>query len=227
MAVRGRRRKVQTTEGRRAEAVTKTSRSQPLQPHSLQPWLSDHYAALRAEAGPRWEHTRAAVVPVLADTSHRVRHDLVPAAGKFSSRMAGEAKQRSAPLRAEMSDRAAAIVAAARGGVTAQQIEHLQHRRGSHRKLWFIGGAAAVGAALGTVAILWQRSRYHDWVEDDAVHSMLGDEDAKSSRLDQEPPGDSAQLHSTEHGTVDRDDPADPDGGVETDASSGGRRARH
>lgn len=215
--------------------MTKTSRSQPLQLNSLQPWLRDHYTALRAEAGPRWEHTRAAVVPVLADTSHRVRHDLVPAAGKFSSRMAGEARQRSAPLRAEVSDRAAATVAAARGGVTAQQIEHLQHRQGvhRHRKLWFIGGAAAVGAALGTAAVLWQRSRYQDWVEDDAVHSVLSDEDAKSGHPAQEPPADSAPLHSAEHGTVDRndamdrDDPADPDGGIETDASSGGRRARH
>jgi hypothetical protein len=200
--------------------VTKTSQSQPLQLQSLQPWLRDHYAALRAEAGPRLEHTRAVVVPVLADTSHRVRHDLVPAAGKISSRVADEAKQRSAPLRTEMSDRAAATLAAARGGVTAKQIEHLQHRHG-HRKLWFIGGAAVAGAALGTAAVLWQRSRYHDWVEDDAVHSMLDAEDAKAGHPNPE------QLNSAQsNNTADHDDPADPDGGVQTDASSAGRRAK-
>jgi hypothetical protein len=204
--------------------VTKTSQSQPLHLHSLQPWLRDHYAALRAEAGPRLEHTRAVVVPVLVDTSHRVRQDLVPAAGKLSSRVAGEAKQRSAPLRAEMSDRAAATLAAARGGVTAKQIEHLQHRHG-HRKLWFIGGAVAAGAALGTAAVLWQRSRYHDWVEDDAVHSMLDAEDAKDAETGHPNP---ERLNSARsNGTADHDDPADPDGGAQTDASSAGRRAKH
>jgi len=215
--------------------VTKTSRSQPLQLrspqlHTLQPWLCDHYTALRAEAGPRWEHTRAAVVPVLADTSHRVRHDLVPAAGRFSTRVAGEAKQRSAPLRAELSDRTAATVAAARGGVTAQQIEHLQRRSGRHhRKLWFIGGAAAIGAALGTAAVLWQRSHFQDWVEDDAVHSMLGDEDPEAGHPDREQPAAATPTNGATHANVDRDDPADPDAGAgaETDTPSAGRRARH
>ncbi len=222
--------------------MTKTSRSQPLQLRSpqlrsLQPWLRDHYAALRAEAVPRWEQTRAVVVPVVADTSHRVRHDLVPAAGRFSTRVAGEAKQRSAPLRAELSDRTAATVAAARGGVTAQQIEHLQRRGGRHhRKLWFIGGAAAVGAALGTAAVIWQRSRFQDWVEDDAVHTMLGDEEAEASHPGRKQPTTTAPTNGATHANanadVDRDDPADPDGGAETngtetDAPSAGRRARH
>jgi hypothetical protein len=190
--------------------VTKTSESQPLQLHSIQPWLRDHYAALRAEAGPRWEHTRAVVVPVIADTSSKVRNDLVPAATQLSSRVAGEARQRSAPLRAGVSDRAAATLAAARGGVTARQIEQLQHRHG-HRKLWFIGGAAAVGAALGTAAVLWQRSRYRDWIEDDAVHSALDPQDAKADQVN----------------AVNHDDPADPDGGAEANASSAERRAKH
>jgi hypothetical protein len=208
MAVLGRRRKVRTREG--PVAVTKTSRSQPLQRSSIQPWLRDHYAALRADAGPRWEHTRAVVAPVLADTSNKVRYELVPAAAHLSSRVADEAAQRSAPLRAEVSDRAAATLAAARGGVTARQIEQLQHKR-SHRKLWFIASAAGIGAVVGTAAMVWQRSRYKDWVEDDAVHSALDPEDAKADRMD----------------TADHDDPADPDGGIEANASSSGRRAKH
>jgi len=197
--------------------VTKTRQSQPLQLNTIQPWLRDQYAALRAGAGPRWEHTRAVVVPVLVDTSHKVRHDLVPAATQLSSRVADEAKQRSAPLRAEVSDRTAATLAAARGGVTAKQIEHMQRSNGHHRKLWFIGGAAAVGAALGTAAVLWQRSRYQAWVDDDAVHNAL----------DTDPDADSQGADKSKVDAADRDDPSDPDGGVDANTSSGGRRARH
>ena len=188
--------------------MTKTSHSQPLHLASLQPWLRDHYAALRAEAGPRWHHTRAVVVPVITDTSHKVRDEYVPAAMQLSARMADEAMHRSAPLRAELSDRTVATLAAARGQLTAAQLAQLgqlkqlkgshkpQSRNGngnghnqgrSHRKLWFIGGAAAAGAALGTAAVLWQRSRYQAWVEDEAVHNAM-DETPDPERLNTDDP---------------------------------------
>jgi hypothetical protein len=183
--------------------VTKTSHSQPLQhaTASVQPWIRDHYTALRAEAAPRLQQTRAVVVPVIMDTSHKVRDDLVPrvrdelvpkvrdeyipAAAQMSSRMAEEAMHRSAPLRAELSDRATATFAAARGQLNAAQLGQLgQLKRGhkgqnqknsghSHRKLWFIGAAAT--AAIGAAVVLWQRSRYHAWVEDDATQNTMSD----------------------------------------------------
>ena len=233
--------------------MTKTSRSKAQQ--SIQPWLRDHYAALRAEAGPRLEQTRAAVVPVLADTTHRVRHDLVPAAGRRAAKVADEARERSAPLRAELSDRAAATLAAARGGVTAEQIGQLQNRRGGrrHRKLWFVTAVTAIGAALGAVGVLWRRERQQDWVEDDAVHSLLDSEDATASNPK---PADQPKSQPQPTATAEHDDPADPDGGTdsadnpgdvngtsangmngmsgantvddaETDASSGSRRNGH
>jgi len=45
--------------------VTKTSQSQPLLLISRQPWLRDRYATLRTETGPRIQHAREVVVPVL------------------------------------------------------------------------------------------------------------------------------------------------------------------
>jgi hypothetical protein len=196
----------------KGQAVTKTSQSQQPQRTSIQPWLSDRYAALRAETGPRWQHTRAVVVPVLADTSHRVRHELMPAAAQLSSRVAEEAKHRSAPLRAEVSDRASATLAAARGQVTAAQIEHL-NRRHPHRKFWFLSGVAAAGAALGTAAVFWQRSRYHAWAEDEAMQNDA-DFDANPERLDTTNP-DEASSHE-HNGTA-------PDSG--TDAHASGRHS--
>ncbi len=208
----------------------KTSRSQPLQRGSMQPWLRDQYETLRTEAGPKLEHARAVVVPVLMDASHKVRDELVPkvrdelvpkvrdeyvpATVQFSSRMADEAMQRSAPLRAELSDRAIAALAAARGQVTPAQIEQLTHRR-SHRKLWLIGGAAAAGAAIGTAAVLWQRSREQAWVEDDAVNAALSSNDAEAQRVN----------------AADHDDPSAPDGGAanssSTSSSSSNRGGKH
>ncbi|HXR69526.1 DUF5324 family protein [Actinocrinis sp.] len=199
----------------------KTSHSKPLERGAVQPWFRDQYQTLRTEAGPRLEHARAAVVPVLADASHKVRDELVPkvrdelvpkvrdefvpATVQFSSRVADEAMQRSAPLRAELSDRANAALAAARGQVTTAQIEQLNRgRRRGHRKLWLIGGAAAAGAALGTAAVLWQRSREQAWVEDDAVNAALSTNDAEIKQMD----------------GVDRDDPSDPDGGIGGNADS-------
>lgn len=200
----------------------KTSQTQPLQRGSIQPWLRDQYQTLRTETGPRLEQARAVVMPVLTDASHKVRDELVPrvrdelvpkvrdeivpATVQFSSRMADEAMQRSAPLRAELSDRANAAFAAARGQVTSAQIEQLKRGHG-HRKLWLIGGAAAAGAALGTAAVLWQRSREQAWVEDDAVNAALSPNDAEVKRMD----------------TIDRDDPSDPGGGKGSSASSGRR----
>jgi hypothetical protein len=207
----------------------KTSHSKLLERGSVQPWFRDQYQTLRTEAGPRLEQARAVVVPVLTDASHKVRDELVPkvrdelvpkvrdeivpATVQFSTRVADEAMQRSAPLRAELSDRATAALAAARGQVTTAQIEHLNRGRG-HRKLWLIGGAAAAGAALGTAAVLWQRSREQAWVEDDAVNAALSGNDAEVKQMD----------------AVDRDDPSDPDGGIGTgsgDANSSGAPGRH
>jgi hypothetical protein len=213
----------------------KTKHTEALQ-HSAQPWLRDHYAALRAEAGPRWEHTRAVVVPVLADTSHKVRHDVLPAAAQLSTRVADGAKSRTAPLRAEVSDRAAATLAAAKGGVTARQIEHLQRRGGhSRRKVWFIGGAAALGAAMGTAAVLWQRARHRDWVEDDAVHGVLEGDGATSADPKPEPL-DTTSPAGADMGTdtsadafhVNHDDPSDADTGLdEADTTPSSGRSRH
>ena len=204
----------------------KTRHSKPLERGSVQPWLRDQYQTLRTEAGPRLEQARAVVVPVLTDASHKVRDDLVPkvrdelmpkvrdeivpATVHFSSRVADEAMQRSAPLRAELSDRATAALAAARGQVTTAQIEQINRGRG-HRKLWLIGGAAAAGAAIGTAAVLWQRSREQAWVEDDAVNAALSANDAEVKRME----------------AVDRDDPSDPDGGAESSSSSSSTSGRH
>ena len=203
----------------------KTSHSKHLERGSVQPWLRDQYQTLRTEAGPRLEQARAVVVPVLTDASHKVRDELVPkvrdeivpkvrdeivpATVQFSSRVADEAMQRSAPLRAELSDRANAAFAAARGQVTTAQIEQINHRGRGHRKLWLLGGAAAAGAAIGTAAVLWQRSREQAWVEDDAVNAALSANDAEVKRMD----------------AVDRDDPSDPDGGAESSSSSSGRHS--
>lgn len=206
----------------------KTSHSKPLERGAVQPWLRDQYQTLRTEAGPRLEQARAVVVPVLTDASHKVRDELVPkvrdelvpkvrdefvpATVQFSSRVADEAIQRSAPLRAELSDRANAALAAARGQVTTAQIEQLNRGRGhGHRKLWLIGGAAAAGAALGTAAVLWQRSREQAWVEDDAVNAALSTNEAEVKQMD----------------GVDRDDPSDPDGGVGGSADSSSSAPDH
>lgn len=233
MAVQGRREESNRRKGKgEGRAVTKTSHSQTLQrASSVQPWIRDHYAALRAEAGPRLHQTRAVVVPVIMDTSHKVRDELVPkvrdeyipAAVELSSHMAEEAMHRSAPLRAELSDRAAATVAAARGQLSTAQLAQLgqlaqlsQLKRGdkkrgrgrgrnhnghtgtSHRKLWLIGGATAAGAALGAAAVLWQRSRYQAWVEDDATQSAM-DDTPQPERLNSTDPSESnnANAHAS------------------------------
>jgi len=148
---------------------------------AVQPWLRDHYAALRDEAGPRWNQTRAVVVPVVIDATHKVREEYVPAVMQLSSRLSTEAMSRSAPLRAEAANRAIATTAAVRGQVRAEQIAKLQKQHG-RRKLWFMLAATATGAAAGVALVLWQRSRSQDWVEDDAVHTTLeGDYSAEGS----------------------------------------------
>ncbi len=216
---------------------------------SVPPWLRDQYSAVRANAAPRIEQARAAMAPVIADTAHRVRHDYVPAATQFSSRMASEAMERSAPLRAEVADRAAATLAAARGHLTPDQIEQLTRKAADRaqyhlqdvgakakdqakatvkaakaaktktaksaksakkstrgrRKFWFVGGAAALGAALGTAAVVWQRSHSQDWVEDDAVHNAL-DPDTLDAELVDDGSDNAGQMHV--------DDPSNPDGGA-------------
>ena len=200
----------------KGRAVTKTSHSQPLQRAALQPWLRDHYAALRAETGPRWRQTRAVVVPVIADTSHKVRDEWMPAAAHLSAHLAEEAAHRSAPLRAEVSDRAAATLAAARGQLSAAQIGQL-NRRHNHRKLWIIGAAAAVGAALGTAAVLWQRSRYQAWVEDEAVHDAIAETPAPDH------PDTDNHNHHDHHDDNDASDPNNTDNDADAHASSTGR----
>lgn len=141
-----------------------TVKTMPSQLASAQPWLRDHYTALRLDVAPMWETTRAAVVPVVTTASQRVRNDVAPAAAQLSSQLAKQALERSAPLRSEMSSRYTAALAGARGQVTADQIAELTHSR-SHRKMWLIGAAAAAGATLGAAAVFWQRSHYQDWID--------------------------------------------------------------
>lgn len=187
------------------------------------PWFRDQYSALRAGAGPRWEQARATVAPVVADTTHRVRHDLVPAAAQFSTRVAGQALDRSAPLRAQVTDRATATLAAARGQVTPTQIQQLAQSSGKrgHRRFWLVSAVAALGAALGTAAVLWQRSHSQDWVEDDAVHDALDtDADAKANARAAAVDAEFVDDGSDNTGQLRMDDPSDPDGGVTSDDPS-------
>jgi hypothetical protein len=165
--------------------------------------LRDHYAALRDEAGPRWNQTRAVVVPVVIDATHKVRDEYVPAVIQLSSRLSTEAMNRSAPLRAEATSRAVATAAAVRGQVRAEQIAKLQKQH-DRRKLWFMLSAATAGAAAGVALVLWQRSRSQDWVEDDAVQSTLeGDysaEDSKrASSTDTDAEAQSSEAHPKHH----------------------------
>jgi hypothetical protein len=73
-----------------------------------------------------------------------------------------------------------------------------------HRKLWFIGGAAAAGAALGIAAVVWQRSRYQAWVEDDAVHNAI-DETPEPERLNTDEPNPNHDGSAPESGDTDAD----------------------
>jgi hypothetical protein len=182
---------------------------------AMQPWIRDHYAALRNGATPRLNQTRAVVVPVVVDATHRVREELLPAAAEMSSRIGTKAMTKSAPARAEAVHRANAVLAAARGQAYAEKMAKAQARSG-HKKLWFMLCATVTGAAAGVALVLWQRSRSHDWVEDDAVHSTLeGDREHGEHGLST----DTSSSHS--------DDPSDPDGGDATDQSRAEHHARH
>jgi hypothetical protein len=182
---------------------------------SVQPWIRDHYTAVRDGAAPRWNRTRAVVVPVVVDTTNRVRDDFLPAAAQFSSRIGNEAVIRSAPVRAEAMNRATAVVAAARGQVRAEQIAK---ERGNRRKLLFVLSSTAAGAAAGVAMVIWQRSRSQAWVEDDAVHSTLeGGHDEQASM-----PERSASASATEAA-----DPSSPEGGTPTGKSRSEHHARH
>ena len=153
---------------------------------TAQPWVRDHYATLRAEAGPRWEHAKTVVVPVVADTTTRVREDYLPAAAhassRISSRLASSAAERSAPYRAELASRGMAALA-----------------------------AALIGAATGAGVVLWQRSRYKSWDQEELVHSVLD------------------EPTTTGHTGTDetQDDPADPDGGAADASHAGSRNGLH
>jgi len=179
---------------------------------SVQPWLRDHYAALRDEAGPRWNQTRAVVVPVVIDATHKMRDEYVPAVVDLSSRLSTEAMNRSAPLRAEAANRAVATAAAVRGQVRAEQIAKLQKQHG-RRKLWFMLSATAAGAAAGVALVLWQRARSKDWVEDDAVQTTLE--------------GDYSAEGSMDSSSTDSEISENPDAGAQSSESRPKHHARH
>jgi hypothetical protein len=174
--------------------------------------LRDHYAALRSETKPRLLQTRAILVPVLVDATHKVRDDVFPAAAQISSRLTTEAVNRSAPVRWEARNRAAAALAGARGQVSAQQIAKLQ-RANSRRKLWFVLCATVTGAATGVAFVLWQRSQHQDWVEDDAVQTTLEGE--------HDPDAPMRGLSSVS------DDEKKSDGGVSSGKRPTDHRTRH
>ena len=165
---------------------------------AVQPWLRDHYAALRDEAGPRWNQTRAVVVPVVIDATHKVREEYVPAVVQLSSRLGTEAMTRSAPLRTEAANRAVAAAAVVRGQVSAEQVAKLQKQHG-RRKLWFMLSATVTGAAAGVALVLWQRSRSQDWVEDDAVHTTLEGDYSAQGPTDADPDAQSSEARAKHH----------------------------
>lgn len=146
---------------------------------TAQPWVRDHYSVLRAEAGPRLEHAKTVVVPVIADTTARVREDYLPAAAQATSQLAAQAARRTAPYRAELASRGAAALAAARGEVTAVDVARLQ-RRGRGRKLRILGFAALVGAATSAGVVLWQRSQQKQWDQDELTETALDDAAARN-----------------------------------------------
>ena len=180
---------------------------------TAQPWVRDHYSTLRAEAGPRWEHAKTVVVPVVADTTAKVREDYLPAAAQTSSHLAAEAARRTAPYRAELASRGLAALAAARGDVTADDVAKLQRRgkrRGRRAKI--VGTAALIGAATGAGVLLWQRSHQKSWDQEDLVQSVLDEQPSASTA------GERTEQRSEADG--DGDDPADPDGGANAKPSS-------
>jgi Family of unknown function (DUF5324) len=181
---------------------------------AVQPWIRDHYATLRKGAAPRLSQTRAVVVPVVVDATHRVREELLPAAAEASSRIGTKAMQRSAPARAEAMNRANAVLAAARGQAYAEKMAKARSSSG-HKKLWFMLCATVTGAAAGVALVLWQRSRSQDWVEDDAVHTTLehNEHDEHDSMQDASP--------------VNADDPSDLDAGAASDQPRTEHHARH
>lgn len=162
---------------------------------TAQPWVRDHYSALLAEAGPRLDHAKTIVVPVIADTTTRVREDYLPAAAHATSQLAAQAARRTAPYRAELASRGMAAFAAARGEVTAEDVARIQ-RRGRRRRMKIVGFAAAIGAAAGTGVVLWQRSQHKRWDQDELNDVRPEDRAAEAPR----------SL---------ADDPADPDGGAD------------
>ena len=186
-------------------------------PRSLstaQPWVRDHYSALRAEAIPRWEQTKTVVIPALTDTTAKVRQDYLPAATQASARMVSEATKRSAPYRAELANRGMTTLAAVRGQITAQDVAVLnQHSTG--RKVKLVSAAALVGAATGAGVLLWQRTHARTWEGSDMQPTTTGLKTEPKAKLKTEA---SAQQTASE---LRDDDPADPDGGS---AESAARR---
>lgn len=145
---------------------------------AAEPWIRDHYDVLRAEMGPRWDRTRAAVAPAMDSAVARFRDDVAPGASQAANRLACEAARRTAPLRNEATSRGVATIAAMRGQVSASDVSRIQHRSRT-RTLWIVG-AAAVAAGLGVAA--WQRARARAWVEDDAVLSALAADEESAPR---------------------------------------------
>ena len=193
-------------------------------PRSLstaQPWVRDHYTALRAEAIPRWEQTKTVVIPALTDTTARVRQDYLPAATQASARMVSEATKRSAPYRAEIANRGMTTLAAVRGQITAQDVADL-HRHGLGRKTKIVGVAAVIGAATGAGMLAWQRNRCKPWDGEESAQTVLTE---PKSVPKSEAKSDAGSQVRTGSDTAD-DDPADPNGGTAETAASRHAKAK-
>jgi hypothetical protein len=198
-----------------SHTATKQRFHVPLSLSTAQPWVRDHYSALRAEAIPRWEHTKTVVIPAVTDTTARVRQDYLPVATQVSARMVSEATKRSAPYRAEIASRGMTTLAAVRGQITAQDVAVL-NQHGTGRKMKIVSAAALVGAATGAGVLLWQRTHARPWESSEpAQPHATGLNTEPKAKLKTE-----ASTHQPGSELRD-DDPADPDGGS---AESAARR---
>ena len=194
---------------------------------TAQPWVRDHYTMLRTEAGPRWEHAKTVVVPVLTSTTAKIREDYLPAAAQASSRLAAEATRRSAPYRAEIASRGVTTMAAVRGQVTADDVAALHHGKG--RTVKVIGAAAIVGAATSAGVLLWQRTHNKPWdaADDEIVEPPLGElrKDSAPGMTPVRESADRAKAEAKAGAMSPADDPADPDGGTNGNNSASSHAA--
>ena len=197
---------------------------------AAEPWLREHYAALLAEMGPRWEQTREVVAPAVSDAATKLRTEVAPSAYKAMGRLANETARRSAPIRGEAANRGLAAMAAIRGQMDQDELGRLRVRGADkaerHLKRWFFG-SAAIGAAAAMAYVMWQRQHAQAWVEDDAEPEVPADglERARTaSEAGAEVEADAKADAGKAAEFTDPDDPADPEAGASTNRSA---HARH